>query len=201
MHKIIMILLILLGYIFGSIPWALIIGKAFYKKDIREYGSHNLGGSNAIRTLGLIPGVCVIILDSCKALLFTFIVSLYDVNLIPICGAFVCIGHCYPLFAKFKGGKAVACSLGYVLGINIFIEQQYLYGIIIPCVVFAIVLVLSRYMSLSSMLSITAANIIGLFIYKTPDVKILICILNIFVVIKHRANIKRIIDGNENKIF
>ena len=196
-----MFLLIVVGYLFGSIPWALIIGKVFYKKDIREYGSKNLGGSNAIRTLGLVPGVAVIILDSCKALIFTYLVSLYDVSLIPICGLFVCIGHCYPIFAHFKGGKAVACALGYVLGINIFIEHQILLGVVVPMIIFAIVLVLSRYMSLSSMSAITAGNIIGWFIYGNLDAKILICILNIFVIIKHRANIKRIIDGNENKIF
>lgn len=196
-----MLILCIVGYIFGSIPWALIIGKLFYKKDIREYGSHNLGGSNAIRTLGIVPGICVIILDSCKALFFTFIVSLYDINLIPICGLFVCLGHCYPIFAKFKGGKAVACSLGYVLGMNLFIEHQILLGVIVPMVVFAIVLLLSRYMSLSSMSAITTGNIIGWFIYATPDVKICILILNIFVVVKHRENIKRIINKNENKMF
>ena len=196
-----MFLLIILGYLFGSIPWALIIGKVFYKKDVREYGSHNLGGSNAIRTLGIVPGICVIILDSCKALFFTFLVSLYDVNLIPICGLFVCIGHCYPIFAKFKGGKAVASSLGYVLGINLFIEHQILLGVVVPMIVFAAVLILSRYMSLSSMSAITAGNIIGWFIYTNLDAKILICVLNIFVVIKHRENIKRIINHNENKMF
>ena len=201
MHKIMILLLCVIAYLFGSIPWALIIGKVFFKKDIREYGSHNLGGANAIRTLGVVPGVCVIILDSCKALIFTYIVSLIEVELIPICGLFVCLGHCYPIFAKFKGGKAVACSLGYVLGINLFIEHQILLGVIVPMVVFAIVLITSRYMSLSSMSAITAGNIIGWFIYGKLDVKILICVLNIFVVIKHRANIKRIVNKTENKMF
>ena len=196
-----MFILIILGYLFGSIPWALIIGKVFYKKDVREYGSHNLGGTNAIRTLGIVPGVCVIILDSCKALFFTYIVSLYDINLIPICGLFVCLGHCYPIFANFKGGKAVACSLGYVLGINLFIEHQILLGVVTPMIVFAIVLILSRYMSLSTMSAITIGNIIGWFVYSSLDVKILICVLNIFVVIKHRENIKRLLNKNESKMF
>lgn len=196
-----MFILIILGYLFGSIPWALIIGKVFYKKDVREYGSHNLGGTNAIRTLGIVPGVCVIILDSCKALFFTYIVSLYDINLIPICGLFVCLGHCYPIFANFKGGKAVACSLGYVLGINLFIEHQILLGVVTPMIVFAIVLILTRYMSLSTMSAITIGNIIGWFVYSSLDVKILICVLNIFVVIKHRENIKRLLNKNESKMF
>ena len=195
------LLVLLMAYIFGSIPWALIIGKTFYKKDIRNYGSHNLGGSNTIRTLGLLPGITVIILDSSKAFLFVYITSKIDIQMVPIAGLFVCIGHCYPIFANFKGGKAVACALGYVLGINLFIEHQEIGTVMIPAICFIITLLLSRYMSLSSMVSMTVSNIMGWFLYNSLEIKLLILMLNIFIIYKHKENIKRIINNNENKMF
>ena len=109
------IIAIAVGYIVGSIPWALIIGKVFYKKDIREYGSGNLGGTNAGRVLGAKAGMAVIVLDALKALIYMIVLSFIAPYSIAY-GGFACIvGHCFPVFANFRGGKGVATAFGYLL--------------------------------------------------------------------------------------
>ena len=101
---------IAIGYLLGSIPFALVVGKVFYKKDIRNYGSGNLGGSNAGRVLGKKAGLSVMTLDILKVTLAIFIASFFqnrEVSMV-VAGVAAAIGHCFPIFAKFKGGKAVA---------------------------------------------------------------------------------------------
>ena len=120
------ILLILLGYLYGSIPFALVIGKVFYNTDVRESGSGNLGGTNAGRVLGKKAGISVIVLDALKAVIIFYLSSYLSLkfNLNPdikyIAGLACIFGHCYPIFAEFRGGKAVSTSLGYFLCIEPF---------------------------------------------------------------------------------
>lgn len=115
---------ILVGYIVGSIPWALIVGKVFYGVDVRKHGSGNLGGTNVLRTLGKVPGISVMVLDALKALLFMAVLHLLKMDdIVPFAGLAVLIGHCFPVFANFKGGKAVASAVGYVLAVNLFVEK------------------------------------------------------------------------------
>ena len=108
---IISIILIICGYLYGSIPFALVIGKLFYKTDVRNYGSGNLGGTNTGRVLGKKAGVAVILLDASKALIVTllarYILNALNLNsdVAYICALACVIGHCYPIFAGFKGGK------------------------------------------------------------------------------------------------
>ena len=192
--------LIIIGYLFGSLPWGLIIGKFFYDKDIRDYGSGNLGGTNAARVLGFHVGVIVIVLDALKALIAMIICHYLKPGLEQYIGLAACFGHCFPIFAGFKGGKAVSSAYGYLLGLSLYVTHEFMYTFVLPIAVFFIVLLLSRMVSLSSMCGITSASIfILLFVDKT--VGLLVFILALFIIYRHSANIKRIINGTESKIL
>lgn len=116
----------IIAYLLGSIPFSLVIGKTFYQTDIREHGSGNLGGTNTFRVLGWKAGLAVTILDILKGTLAVVLVYLFAAQLEPlIVGAFAVIGHSFPLFAKFKGGKAVATSGGVLLGVSSIIICYY----------------------------------------------------------------------------
>ena len=191
---------LIIGYLIGSISWALIIGKVFYGVDIRTKGSGNLGGTNAGRVLGKKVGIIVILLDALKAFIVMFICNKLDPANVRYAGLAVCIGHCFPIFANFKGGKAVACSMGYVLGIALFITHDVIFTFVFPLLVFLIVLCLFKYMSLASMSGLVAATIMGFLTYKDNSLATLVLLLTIFVIFMHRANIKRLIEGKENKV-
>ena len=194
-------LAILGGYLIGSIPWALIIGKTFYGKDIRQYGSGNLGGTNAARHLSKPVGIAIMVLDALKAFIYMWILSGIDKSLIPYAGLAVCIGHCFPVFAGFKGGKAVACSCGYVLAINVFLENQIILAFIVPMLVFVTVMFLTKYMALASMSGLVSAAIMGFVSYHNKTYALLISLLALFVIYMHRSNIKRLINHQESKLF
>lgn len=194
------ILLVILGYLIGSIPWALIIGKVFFHKDIREYGSHNLGGTNAGRVLGTPIGIIVIVLDSMKAFLMMVLCNAVLKVAVPYVGLSVCIGHCFPIFAQFRGGKAVACAYGYLLGLGIFVIHDVIFTFVYPLLFFLIVLGLTKYVSLSSILSLVFETIIAFITYKNIPVAIMVMLLTLFVIYRHIPNINKIIEGKESKM-
>ena len=189
----------LIGYIIGSIPWALIIGKVFYKKDIREYGSGNLGGSNAGRVLGAKAGATVIILDALKAFIYMAILTKIAPVAIPYAGMAVIVGHCFPIFAHFKGGKGVASAMGYLLGLSLLGFGDIWFTFIYPVLIFALVLCLTKWVSLSSMLSLVAATVIA-FITNELYIAICILIITVFIIYRHKTNIQRIAKNQETKI-
>jgi acyl phosphate:glycerol-3-phosphate acyltransferase len=187
------IIVILLAYLLGSIPSGLIIGKLFYGKDIREHGSGNLGGTNTFRTLGVKAGLVVSITDILKGTLAAALPALLDVELHPlIVGVIAVIGHMYPIFANFRGGKAVATSAGVLL---FYAPPMFL----IMLVIFFICLYVTKYVSLSSILAAIAAVIYSLIVWDTPLI-IVVSILAFFVIYRHRANLKRIMNKTEPKI-
>lgn len=194
------ILSIALGYLIGSIPWALIIGKVFFHKDIRNYGSGNLGGTNAGRVLGKPIGLLVIILDASKALLVMTAFNFIYPQAIPFAGLAVSVGHCFPVFANFKGGKGVACAMGYLLGLGIFGFADIIFVFVYPVLAFILILGLSKMVSLSSMIALLIATIISIFTAKDINITIMIGALTLFVIYRHSTNIKRIIQGKESKI-
>lgn len=200
MKTIILILWLIVGYLIGSIPWALIIGKTFYGVDIRTKGSGNLGGTNAGRVLGKKAGIIVILLDALKAFIVMVLVNAISPEYIRYAGLAVCIGHCFPVFANFKGGKAVACSAGYILGLGLFVTHDVVFTFLYPALVFIIVLCLTKYMSLASMSGLVMATIMGYLTYKDNSLATLVLLLTLFVIFMHRANIVRLIHGNENKV-
>lgn len=191
------ILFIIIAYLLGSIPSALIVGKISKKIDIRNHGSGNLGATNAFRVLGTKAGIIVTLADILKgtiATLVPLVVALYvdiDVSRLLV-GLFAVVGHTFPLFANFKGGKAVATSAGIILGVNPIM-------FLIVLGTFIIILYLTKYVSLSSMLTGIIASIVAYFIADL-FLFFVILILTLFICIRHKDNIKRIINKTEPKI-
>lgn len=186
------------AYLFGSIPWALVIGKVFYKTDIREHGSGNLGGTNAGRVLGAKAGAFVIVLDILKSFIIVSILSFVDPKLAILCGLFTSIGHCFPIFANFKGGKAVATSAGYIIAITLFITHDPI-QILVPAVFFIGAVLLTKMVSLASVLFFISAAVVSFF---QPDllISVGITLLAVFGIYRHKENIKRIMNGTEQKV-
>ncbi|MDY0396461.1 glycerol-3-phosphate 1-O-acyltransferase PlsY [Virgibacillus halophilus] len=183
----------LIAYLLGSIPFGVIVGKLGYKMDIREHGSGNLGATNTFRVLGFKAGTIVIISDILKgtvaALIPLFMEA--DVNRL-IVGIFAVLGHTYPIFARFRGGKAVATSGGIILGVSPTL-------FIIMVLAFLITLYISKYVSLSSMITGIVAIIASCFLHNT-GLLIVTAVLTIFVFYRHKDNIKRIKNKTEPKI-
>ena len=194
------IISLIFGYIIGSIPWGLIIGKVFYSKDIRQYGSGNLGGTNAGRVLGLKAGIAVIVLDALKAFLVMLALHFVSPGIEQYAGLAVCIGHCFPLFANFRGGKAVACSYGYLFGLAIFSHHEFVFTFICPLLVFFALFLTLHMVSLGSMCGVTAAGLLIFLLVNKINGLMVLC-LAIFVIYRHKANIGRILNGTESKIY
>jgi len=187
----------LIAYLLGSIPSGLIVGKLVHKIDIREHGSGNLGATNAFRVLGKKAGTVVVISDILKGTIATLVpllVGLFiDIEVSRlIIGIFAVLGHTYPVFANFKGGKAVATSSGIILGVNPIL-------FIVMIVSFLITLKISKYVSLSSMITGLVMTIIALLM-RDWLLFSLIFALTIFVFYRHKDNIKRIKNKTEPKI-
>jgi len=188
------------AYVLGSIPSALWIGTFFYKMDIREHGSGNLGATNTFRVLGKKAGIIVTILDILKGTAATLLIFLPIFAGNPIhpllLGLVAVVGHMFPLFANFKGGKAVATSGGVLLGYNwpIFVLVFF---------TFLIVLKLTKIVSLSSMVVAIVGLTYAIIHYmRTDDIYLLIVIALFvsFIFYRHRENIARIKAGTEPKI-
>lgn len=187
------VLFILLAYVIGSIPSALIVGKVGYNIDVREHGSGNLGATNTFRILGKKAGTIVLIADILKGTIATILPVLFGFDLyLLVIGLGAVIGHVYPIFARFKGGKAVATSAGIILGVNAL-----LFAIIIAS--FVIVLLVSKYVSLASMTAGVVGVIVSIFIAQDIVLTIVLGCLAIFILYKHRQNIVRIIRREEPK--
>lgn len=192
---------IFIGYLLGSIPFALVIGKVFYKTDIRNYGSKNLGGGNAGRVLGKKAGVSVMILDILKVALAIFLTShfSYSETTMVTAGLAAALGHCFPLFARFKGGKAVATMYGFLFGMMLFGGYSPLI-FFLPLIGFLIILYLWKIIALAS---IGSALLVTLYIYFAADSLVMVGALLVFDVLiiwRHRANLARIMRHEENKI-
>ena len=192
---------ILLGYLLGSIPFALVIGKVFYKTDIRNYGSKNLGGGNAGRVLGKKAGLSVMTLDILKVTLAIFITSHFqhaDVTMI-VAGLAAATGHCFPLFAHFKGGKAVATMYGFLFGMALFGGYS-LWIFFLPLFIFLIVLYLTKIIALGS---IASAVVNTIYIGITTGMSLLFwasCVFTVVIIVRHKKNLIRIKNHEENKI-
>lgn len=197
-------ILIILAYFIGSIPTAIIISKAFFNIDIREYGSGNMGATNTFRVLGPKFGTIVMIGDMLKGILA---VALYNLlpyyltneldrtNLMIGLGLAAVIGHIYPVWADFRGGKGVATLFGMVLAIQPIVALN--------CVgVFLLVLYLTRYVSLSSILAGVALPICVLWIYNEQEVfyRVFAVAVAGLILLTHQKNISRLLKGNEGRV-
>lgn len=193
-------IVIILAYLIGSIPSGLWIGQLFYKTDIRQHGSGNLGATNTFRVLGKKAGAVVTVMDILKGTLATLLPTfaiLSNSHVHPlVAGVIAVVGHMFPIFAKFRGGKAVATSAGVLLGYHwpIFV---------ILLIAFLLCLKAFKMVSLASMFAAVVAFIYGLT-YAVLDQEYLLFVvvtaLATFVIYRHRANIKRIKEGTEPKV-
>lgn len=206
------VIILILGYLIGSIPFALVIGKVFYKTDIRKYGSGNLGGGNTGRVLGKKAGLVVMTLDILKVSLVVGIANwlcqnehnvatwIYQKEFgMAIGGIAAAIGHCYPIFAKLKGGKAVATMYGFLFGLIVFTSQSLLL-FLLPLVVFLITLYITKIIALASIVSATAITLYFFFVMDSVALSIALLCFTLLIIVRHRENLKRIINGTENKI-
>jgi len=188
------IVLIIIAYLLGSFPSALVIGKTFYQKDIRNYGSGNLGSTNAFRILGKKGGTAVFILDILKGGLALLIATYGGATISPlIIAVFSLIGHIYPIFANFRGGKAVATTAGIIL----FYSPTLFLTLFI---IFAISLKIWKMVSLSSTIIAIATVIIVWFGNYDLTAKVMFSLISALIIYKHIPNYKRILNGTENKV-
>jgi len=196
-----MLLVALIGYLLGSVPFALVIGKVFYKTDVRTAGSKNLGGGNAGRVLGSKAGLAVMTLDILKVTLAVFIASCFQRGepVMIVAGLAAAIGHCYPLFARFKGGKAVATMYGFLFGMALFGGYS-LWIFIMPLITFLLVLYLSKIVSLSSMCSAAAVSVFVWITTKSWMMVAALLVFTVLIIVRHRKNIAKMVRGEENRI-
>lgn len=188
------VLFAIIAYLLGSIPSALIVGKIGFKIDIREHGSGNLGATNTFRVLGIKAGIIVTLTDILKGTIATLIPLLVDADVYRlVIGLFAVVGHTYPLFAKFKGGKAVATSGGIILGVSPLLFLTIILA-------FLLTLYISKYVSLSSIITGIVTVVAAVLLQEDIGLIIVSCVLAIFVSYRHKDNIKRIRNGTEPKI-
>jgi acyl phosphate:glycerol-3-phosphate acyltransferase len=196
--------LILLAYLLGSVPTAVWAGKCFYGIDLREHGSGNAGATNAFRVLGKRTALAVLVVDILKGVgaigLSLFVADLFtDAEWYKVyqygLGLVALLGHVFPVFAGFRGGKGIATLTGIV--IMLFPE-----AVLICLSAFLVVFIITRYVSLGSVLASLIFPIVVLFISDNPLLAEIIFsfVVAVFVPLTHRKNIKRLIQGNENKI-
>lgn len=187
------IVIIILAYLLGSIPSGVWIGKIFYKKDIRDFGSGGSGTTNAFRVLGPPAGIAVFAIDALKGTLACYLPELLGSDMHPLIpGVLAILGHTYPIFAGFKGGKAVATSAG----IGLFVSPGWLLSML---AVFFLVLYLSSMVSMASIVAIFVAAITAFFLFDWWFA-LVILVVWIFVVYRHRTNVQRIMNGTENLV-
>lgn len=193
----------MIGYLLGSIPFALVVGKVFFKTDIRNYGSGNLGGGNAGRVLGKKAGLAVMTLDVLKVVFAICMVKLLFAECkeewMIMAGLTAAIGHCFPVFARFKGGKAVATMYGFLFGMMLFGGYSP-WIFFLPLLVFFAILYVTKIIALSS---ICSALFVTVYTWITTNSWMLVAALLVFDILmiwRHRANIIRMINHEENKI-
>ena len=187
---------IILFYFIGSIPFALIVPKLFGLGDIRNIGSGNVGATNVLRTGNKYLAFGVLCLDVLKGLIPFFLLNLFFDNIgllhtIILCH-FAILGHIFPFWLKFKGGKGVATYIGFLFGINLFLGLSFI-------TVWMVIALIARYSSLSSIIASLIAPIY-FFINNNNHICIFLLYLFLIIILKHRENIKRLINRTENKI-
>lgn len=197
------IVLVILAYLVGSIPSSVWIGRKFYGKDVRDLGSKNAGATNTLRILGKRAGIVVLLIDILKGWLAVSLVCLSTypsgsstrVHLEVAMAIFAIIGHIFPIYAGFRGGKGVATTMGIIMGISPPIA-------LLCLIVFALVLVIFHYVSLASILAVISFPVWMAYLYKAthPWLVAFSILLPVLVVITHRKNIFRLLRREESEL-
>ncbi len=202
-----LILLFLVTFLLGSVPWGLVISRAVFHKDIRQEGSGNIGTTNAMRSLGKVGGGSVFVLDFGKGVLSGFLATVYSTYVLSsptdtiagICLAVAfmgsTLGHIYSPWLKFRGGKGIAVAVG-----ALFFMYGPL-GAVIELLIFAVLVIVSRYVSVGSIAAALVCPFLALYFYSGNWVAIIIITITALnVVVAHRQNISRLLNHCENRI-
>ena len=184
-------LIILASYIFGSIPFGYVFTKISLKKDIRDIGSGNIGATNVLRTGNKLIGYLTLFFDVLKSVIPVIYIKFFFPDYIFVSSLSVFIGHVFPLWLNFKGGKGVASYVGILFCINFILGLNFIF-------IWLIIFVIFKYSSLSSILSSLCIPITYYFIIDNNNYYFFI-IMFILIFFTHRSNIKRLINGNETK--
>lgn len=195
--------MLVLAYLLGAIPSAVWIGQYFYGIDVREYGSGNAGATNTFRVLGKKAGIPVLLIDVFKGWIAVNLayISNYEVssvqfvNLQLVLGVAALLGHIFPVYVGFRGGKGIATLLGIILAVN-------LYPALIAAGIFLAVLFIFNYVSLGSIISALSFPVIVIIVFKTrvPSLVIFSIAIAILVLITHQKNIERLLRREESKV-
>ena len=205
MHIVIQIAVLILAYLLGSIPTSVWIGKGFFNKDIRQHGSGNAGATNAMRILGWKAGLFVLVIDMFKGWLAVNLIHLTQFY-IPETGSFTTfqlmlgiaalLGHIFPIYVGFRGGKGVATLFGLVMAIN---PEPTL----ICTGIFVVTLILSKYVSLSSMVAGFTFPVMVIFVFKETTMSLVVfsLIIAVLLLFTHQKNIERLLNKEEKKVM
>lgn len=188
--------LLIISYLVGSIPTAYLIGRLWAGVDIRQLGSGNVGATNVIRTIGTYPGIIVLIIDIFKGVGPVLLAHLlFKQQIIELAAGFIAIaGHTWTVFLRFKGGKGVATSLGVFIALAPW-------PVVIIVAVFILIVALTRYVALGSIIGAAILPFLIWVIEGNPLLTLVATIVACLILIRHLANIKRIIAGTEHKIW
>lgn len=190
--------IVVCAYLVGSIPTGYLIGKYFFNVDIKQLGSGNIGATNVLRNLGKKMGILTLLGDALKGVIpvvFAILFKPYPLNksLVFFCALSAFLGHLFPIYLKFKGGKGVATALGIYI---VLFPLQVLYALI----VFFLVVLKTRYVSLGSILAALSMPLFVSFSAKDTYQVALSVIISALVIYKHKDNIHRLLEGRENKL-
>jgi len=189
-------LIIISCYLLGSIPFGYIVGKLFKKVDIREFGSGNIGATNALRILGPLLASFVVIGDIGKGIFSIYLVQYFNIDnllILTIAGLAVICGHDWSLFLGFKGGKGIATTFGVVFALNPTIS-------ILALIIWGVVVITTRYVSLSSIFAVISIFIFTILFKQPYEYVIFSAIIMILGIFKHKENIERLKSKKERKI-
>lgn len=195
--------LFIISYLIGSIPTSIWVGKIFFNIDIREHGSGNAGATNVMRVLGLKTGIPVLIFDIFKGWAAVQIINFFPgfeqgtdtfINIKVISGIFAVIGHIYPVYAGFRGGKGVATIFGVLLAIHPL-------STICAAGIFFVSLLLTKYVSISSIFAGLSFPVWIIIVFKSPFfyLRVFSVVVAVLLIITHSKNIRKLIKGEENK--
>ena len=184
-------IVVLFSYLLGSIPFGYILTRIFLKKDIRKIGSGNIGATNALRTGNKIIGYSTLCFDILKAVIPVVYVKMYHSEYIFITSLCVFLGHLFPVWLKFKGGKGVATYVGILCSLDIFLGI--FFGII-----WIITFLISKYSSLSSIFACLSIPIFNFLFLDSTNIFFFVIML-VLVIFTHRENIKRLLNHTESK--
>jgi len=194
-----LLFIIILIYLIGSIPFAFIITKLSGYGDIRNIGSGNVGSTNVLRTGNKFLAITVLIFDILKGYIPTFYILNYLFNLnnneltIYVLGSTAILGHIFPFWLKFKGGKGIATYIGYIFAVNFILGVFFVF-------LWLFIAFLTKYSSIASIFSLFFIPFLMLFLSYKPSILLFFSLISIILIIKHHSNIKRFLNNSETKI-